>query len=137
MTAKKEEKVYLLTPYTFLFLSIIWIVSDEVVGSSDEELSCGEAEASAGQDSLCGPPDDKNLKEVLLRKYSGYLSSLRKEFLKKRKNGKLPKDARTVLLDWWNSHYRWPYPTVISVQLCLWCCFLHLISPTLLSSNAC
>ncbi|KAI6692349.1 hypothetical protein NL676_020059 [Syzygium grande] len=72
----------------------------------------GEVEAPEGQEYLLGmPPCDKNLKEVLLRKYSGYLSSLRKEFLKKRKNGKLPKDARMTLLNWWNSHYRWPYPT--------------------------
>ncbi|KAL3728430.1 hypothetical protein ACJRO7_033071 [Eucalyptus globulus] len=87
-------------------------ISDEVGGSSEEELSCGEVEAPEGQEYLFGmPPCDKNLKEVLLRKYSGYLSSLRKEFLKKRKNGKLPKDARMTLLNWWNSHYRWPYPT--------------------------
>lgn len=50
---------------------------------------------------------------MLLHKYSGYLTNLRKEFLKKRKKGKLPKDARTALLDWWTTHYRWPYPTVI------------------------
>ncbi|KAK8712438.1 hypothetical protein V6N13_147678 [Hibiscus sabdariffa] len=54
---------------------------------------------------------------MLMRKYSGYLSSLRKEFLKKRKKGKLPRDARLTLLDWWNSHYKWPYPTVIALQL--------------------
>ncbi|XP_039021963.1 homeobox protein knotted-1-like 1 [Hibiscus syriacus] len=76
-----------------------------------EELSCGgEVEASENQESLdyCGSED---VKGMLMRKYSGYLSSLRKEFLKKRKKGKLPKDARVTLLDWWNNHYRWPYPT--------------------------
>lgn len=52
------------------------------------------------------------LKEMLLKKYSGYLATLRKDFLKKRKKGKLPKDARSALLDWWNSHFTWPYPTV-------------------------
>jgi hypothetical protein len=50
----------------------------------------------------------------LLKKYSGCLSRLRSEFLKKRKKGKLPKDARSTLMDWWNRHYRWPYPTVTS-----------------------
>ncbi|XP_010259300.1 PREDICTED: homeobox protein knotted-1-like 1 isoform X2 [Nelumbo nucifera] len=85
--------------------------SDDTAVTSEEELSCGEVEASESQES-CGPrPGDKELKEMLLRKYSGYLSSLRKEFLKKRKKGKLPKDARMTLLDWWNTHYRWPYPT--------------------------
>ncbi|KAF5199045.1 hypothetical protein FRX31_011368, partial [Thalictrum thalictroides] len=38
-------------------------------------------------------------KRYVMRKYSGYLSSLKKNFLKKRKKGKLPKDARTTLLD--------------------------------------
>lgn len=56
--------------------------------------------------------DDRELKVQLLRKYSGYLGSLKKEFLKKKKNGKLPKEARQQLLDWWNRHYKWPYPSV-------------------------
>ncbi|KAL0454644.1 UNVERIFIED_CONTAM: Homeobox protein knotted-1-like 10 [Sesamum latifolium] len=55
--------------------------------------------------------EDWELKEMLMRKYRGYLSSLRKEFLKERKKGKLPKDARIALLEWWNDHYNWPYPT--------------------------
>ena len=70
--------------------------------------------AAESQESSGARPGDQELKEMLLHKYSGYLSSLRKEFLKKRKKGKLPKDARIALLDWWNTHYRWPYPTVIS-----------------------
>ncbi|XP_028097641.1 homeobox protein knotted-1-like 1 [Camellia sinensis] len=85
--------------------------SDEGAGTSEEDLSCGEVEAAESQESSVARPGDQELKEMLLRKYSGYLSSLRKEFLKKRKKGKLPKDARIALLDWWNTHYRWPYPT--------------------------
>ncbi|KAJ1383505.1 hypothetical protein SESBI_43340 [Sesbania bispinosa] len=81
----------------------------EVGGTSEDELSCGKGEAVEGHES-CGT-GDQELKEMLLRKYGGYLSSLRKEFLKKRKKGKLPKDARKTLMDWWNTHYRWPYPT--------------------------
>ncbi|XVE89559.1 hypothetical protein DITRI_Ditri20bG0005800 [Diplodiscus trichospermus] len=84
--------------------------SDEAAGSSEEELSGGEVEASESQESAGGRPS-QDIKGMLMRKYSGYLSSLRKEFLKKRKKGKLPKDARMILLDWWNNHYRWPYPT--------------------------
>ncbi|KAJ4955846.1 hypothetical protein NE237_012629 [Protea cynaroides] len=84
-------------------------------GTSEDELSCGEAEAEAealdSMDSSSPQSVDKELKEMLLRKYSGYISSLRKEFLKKRKKVKLPKDARMALSDWWNNHYRWPYPT--------------------------
>ncbi|KAF9669851.1 hypothetical protein SADUNF_Sadunf13G0007500 [Salix dunnii] len=84
---------------------------DEPAGTSEEELSCGEVEASEIPESLGIHPSDQNLKGVLLSKYSGHLSNLRKEFLKQRKKGKLPKDAKTMLLDWWNHHYRWPYPT--------------------------
>ncbi|XP_010267996.1 PREDICTED: homeobox protein knotted-1-like 1 isoform X2 [Nelumbo nucifera] len=85
--------------------------SDDGAATSEEELSCGAVEATESQEPCEPLTGDKELKEMLLRKYSGYLSSLRKEFLKKRKKGKLPKDARMTLLDWWNAHYRWPYPT--------------------------
>ncbi|XP_043814788.1 homeobox protein knotted-1-like 1 isoform X2 [Manihot esculenta] len=85
--------------------------SDEAAGTSEEELSCGEFEASESQESSGGRPHDQDLKGMLLRKYSGYLSNLRKEFLKKRKRGKLPEVARMILLEWWKNHYRWPYPT--------------------------
>ncbi|KAM7274383.1 hypothetical protein ACFE04_029047 [Oxalis oulophora] len=87
--------------------------SDDGAGTSDEDVSCGDVEVQERQEP-CGASGilgDTDLKGMLMRKYSGYLSSLRTEFLKKRKKGKLPKDARMILLDWWNSHYRWPYPT--------------------------
>ncbi|XP_077244194.1 homeobox protein knotted-1-like 6 isoform X2 [Tasmannia lanceolata] len=76
-------------------------------GSSEEELSGGEIDVQEV------PPrgEDRELKDKLLRKYSGYLSSLKQEFSKKKKKGKLPKEARQTLLDWWNIHYKWPYPT--------------------------
>lgn len=86
-------------------------VADDAVGSSEDEHSYGEVEESEIQESNLYPAD-KELKEMLMKKYSGYLSSLRKEFLKRRKKGKLPKDGRLALLNWWNTHYRWPYPTV-------------------------
>ncbi|KAK6159811.1 hypothetical protein DH2020_003192 [Rehmannia glutinosa] len=84
-------------------------------GPSDDDMYCGEVEAAISgisqESSGNNNGGDQELKEMLMRKYSGYLSSLRKEFLKKRKKGKLPKDAITALLEWWNTHYRWPYPT--------------------------
>ncbi|KAH0731699.1 hypothetical protein KY289_002887 [Solanum tuberosum] len=86
-------------------------ISDEAGGTSEEDLGCEEMEAADSQESPANREGDNELKEMLMRKYSGYLSSLRKEFLKKRKKGKLPKEARIVLLDWWKTHYRWPYPT--------------------------
>ncbi|KAK1281449.1 Homeobox protein knotted-1-like 6 [Acorus gramineus] len=57
----------------------------------------------------CG--EDRDIKDILMRKYSGYLSSLKQKFSKKKKKGKLPNEARQMLLDWWNNHYKWPYPT--------------------------
>ncbi|CAJ1977847.1 unnamed protein product [Sphenostylis stenocarpa] len=84
---------------------------DEVAGTSEDELSWEKMETVEGHESSGPRPGDHELKEMLLRKYGGYLSSLRKEFLKKRKKGKLPKDARMILMNWWSTHYRWPYPT--------------------------
>ncbi|KAI7757773.1 hypothetical protein M8C21_027942, partial [Ambrosia artemisiifolia] len=76
---------------------------DESEERSEEDLSMGESDWMN---------EDRDLKEKLLRKYSKYISSLKHEFSNKKKKGKLPKEARQVLLDWWNIHYRWPYPTV-------------------------
>ncbi|KAF8391596.1 hypothetical protein HHK36_023902 [Tetracentron sinense] len=73
-------------------------------GSSEEEVDVN--------DTYIDPQaEDRELKGQLLRKYSGYLGNLKQEFLKKRKKGKLPKEARQQLLDWWSRHYKWPYPS--------------------------
>lgn len=56
--------------------------------------------------------EDKELKHHLLKKYGGYLGSLRQELSKKKKKGKLPKEARQKLLNWWELHCKWPYPSV-------------------------
>lgn len=77
-------------------------------GSSEEELSGGD-EMDVTECSRM--VEDRQLKEKLLSKYSGYISSLKQEFSKKKKKGKLPKEARQLLFDWWNLHYKWPYPT--------------------------
>lgn len=81
---------------------------DEGAGSSEDGFSGGEMEV---QD-FHRIAEDRELKDKLFRKYSGYISSLKHEFSKKKKKGKLPKEARQTLLDWWNMHYKWPYPTV-------------------------
>ncbi|GKE41696.1 homeobox protein shoot meristemless-like protein isoform X3, partial [Tanacetum coccineum] len=53
-------------------------------GSSEEEVDVSN--------NLVDPQaEDRELKGQLLRKYSGYLGSLKQEFMKKRKKGKLPK----------------------------------------------
>ncbi|KAK7303347.1 hypothetical protein RJT34_14250 [Clitoria ternatea] len=73
-------------------------------GSSEEDVDL--------QNNMIDPQaEDRELKGQLLRKYSGYLGSLKQEFMKKRKKGKLPKEARQQLLEWWSRHYKWPYPS--------------------------
>lgn len=81
----------------------------EGVGSSEEDQdnSAGETELPE----IDPRAEDRELKNHLLRKYSGYLSSLKQELSKKKKKGKLPKDARQKLLSWWELHYKWPYPS--------------------------
>lgn len=82
----------------------------EGIGSSDEEQennSGGETELPE----IDPRAEDWELKNHLLKKYSGYLSSLKQELSKKKKKGKLPKEARQKLLTWWELHYKWPYPS--------------------------
>ncbi|KAI0523591.1 hypothetical protein KFK09_005987 [Dendrobium nobile] len=70
-------------------------------------------EVSLGETVLEGEQaaEDTELKHQLLKKYSGYLGSLRQELSKKKKKGKLPKEARQKLLSWWELHNKWPYPS--------------------------
>ncbi|KAG6784407.1 hypothetical protein POTOM_008013 [Populus tomentosa] len=81
----------------------------EGVGSSedDQDNSGGETELPE----IDPRAEDRELKNHLLRKYSGYLGSLKQELSKKKKKGKLPKEARQKLLSWWELHYKWPYPS--------------------------
>lgn len=76
-------------------------------GSSEEDL-----DVDVSNNMVDPQAEERELKGQLLRKYSGYLGSLKQEFMKKRKKGKLPKEARQQLLDWWTRHYKWPYPSV-------------------------
>ncbi|GAB4826538.1 hypothetical protein Ancab_033432 [Ancistrocladus abbreviatus] len=73
-------------------------------GSSEEEID-------VNTNFIDPQAEDRELKCQLLRRYSGYLGSLKQEFMKKRKKGKLPKEARQQLLDWWSRNYKWPYPS--------------------------
>ncbi|KAE8686375.1 Homeobox protein SHOOT MERISTEMLESS [Hibiscus syriacus] len=70
-----------------------------------------EEDVDVNNNSIDPLAEDRELKGQLLRKYSGYLGNLKQEFMKKRKKGKLPKEARQQLLDWWSRHYKWPYPS--------------------------
>ncbi|KAE8716554.1 Homeobox protein knotted-1-like 2 [Hibiscus syriacus] len=90
--------------YTFFFGNLI----DEGGASSDEDGSGEEVEVHVGQ----SRSEDRGLKDRLLQRFGSHISSLKLEFLKKKKKkGKLPREARQMLLEWWNVHYKWPYPT--------------------------
>ncbi|PNT74064.1 homeobox protein rough sheath 1 isoform X2 [Brachypodium distachyon] len=78
----------------------------EGAGSSEDDLDTSCAEE------IDPSAEDRELKHQLLRKYGGYVGSLRQEFCKRRKKGKLPKEARQKLLQWWELHCKWPYPSV-------------------------
>ncbi|XWS22624.1 hypothetical protein CRYUN_Cryun29cG0052100 [Craigia yunnanensis] len=81
--------------------------SDEGAVSSDEDLSGGEVDAQETQPRS----EDKGLKDRLLRRFGSHISTLKLEFSKKKKKGKLPREAKQTLLEWWSVHYKWPYPT--------------------------
>ncbi|KAG9439993.1 hypothetical protein H6P81_020158 [Aristolochia fimbriata] len=85
--------------------------SGERCGEATERNGSSEDDVDANESYIDPQAEDRELKGQLLRKYSGYLGSLKQEFLKKRKKGKLPKEARQQLLDWWSRHYKWPYPS--------------------------
>ncbi|XP_051149639.1 homeobox protein knotted-1-like 6 [Andrographis paniculata] len=87
--------------------------------SSDEEelLELGDGDGDRDRDGDHGEAqtqtkmEDRELKDRLLRMYGSHINSLKLEFSKKKKKGKLPKEARQTLLEWWTLHYKWPYPT--------------------------
>ncbi|KAK3017718.1 hypothetical protein RJ639_003074 [Escallonia herrerae] len=86
-------------------------MSTAVCGEALDRNGSSEEEADVNNNLIDPQAEDRELKGQLLRKYSGYLGSLKQEFMKKRKKGKLPKEARQQLLDWWSRHYKWPYPS--------------------------
>ncbi|XP_028769424.1 homeobox protein knotted-1-like 6 [Neltuma alba] len=83
-------------------------LSDDGGVSSEEDFS---TEGGDAQDDGQAKDEDQELRDRLLRKFGNRIGSLKLEFSKKKKKGKLPKEARQTLLEWWNVHYKWPYPT--------------------------
>ncbi|CAI9785153.1 unnamed protein product [Fraxinus pennsylvanica] len=82
------------------------LCKDDGILSSDEEFS-GVTEVQDAQIKN----DDRELKDKLILRYGSHINKLKQEFSKKKKNGKLPKGAKKILLEWWNAHCQWPYPT--------------------------
>lgn len=115
-----NSKLHSFSDFYFYIAIIIWL--DEGGVSSDEEFSTGDGDAQDGQQ-LRG--EDRELKDRLLRKFGSHIGTLKLEFSKKKKKGKLPKEARQTLLQWWNVHYKWPYPTV-STSLHASVCFIFI-----------
>ncbi|RZC26930.1 Homeobox protein SBH1 isoform C [Glycine soja] len=113
MLIKYEQELTKPFKEAMLFFSRIECQLKALAVSSDfgQSETSSKNEVDVHENNLDSQAEDRELKVQLLRKYSGYLGSLKKEFLKKKKNGKLPKEARQQLLDWWNRHYKWPYPS--------------------------
>ncbi|XP_045830657.1 homeobox protein SBH1-like isoform X2 [Trifolium pratense] len=113
MLIKYEQELTKPFKEAMLFLSRIESQLKALAVSTDfgQSEPASHNEIDMHENNLDTQGEDQELKVQLLRKYSGYLGSLKKEFLKKKKNGKLPKEARQQLLDWWNRHYKWPYPS--------------------------
>ncbi|XP_024538290.1 homeobox protein knotted-1-like 1 isoform X1 [Selaginella moellendorffii] len=101
-------------------LSVIAVSNIDVLSSAENEdasetyedfmeeaESGGIGEVDTDLDPLAG---DKELKKVLMKRYGGYIKGLTQEYLKKKKKGKLPKESRQQLLDWWSQHQDHPYP---------------------------
>ncbi|KAK7363782.1 hypothetical protein VNO77_05939 [Canavalia gladiata] len=119
MLIKYEQELSKPFKEAMLFLQRIECQFKSITISSSSDTACNEATDRNGsseevdvQDNIIDPQaEDQELKGQLLRRYSGYLGSLKQEFMKKRKKGKLPKEARQQLLEWWSRHYKWPYPS--------------------------
>ncbi|PQP97087.1 homeobox protein knotted-1-like 6 [Prunus yedoensis var. nudiflora] len=87
--------------------SSIRTLSDEGGASSDEDFSGGEIEVQEAQQR----GEDRDLKDRLMRRFGSHIGTLKLEFSKKKKKGKLPKKQGKRCFDWWSVHYKWPYPT--------------------------
>ncbi|PON52151.1 Knotted like homeobox transcription factor [Parasponia andersonii] len=119
MLTKYEQELSKPFKEAMLFLQRIECQFKALMLSSDsacceaniDRTGSSEEEVDVNNNFIDPQAEDRELKGQLLRKYSGYLGSLKQEFMKKRKKGKLPKEARQQLLEWWSRHYKWPYPS--------------------------
>ncbi|CAN4088111.1 unnamed protein product [Withania somnifera] len=80
----------------------------EAEAEVEEEDNTIGVEANNDQQKMCRGSE---IKDKLMGKYSGYISSLKQDFCNKINKGKFPREARQILLNWWTTHYNWPYPT--------------------------
>lgn len=106
-----KEAMLFLTKIESQFKALTLGSSDSVGGDAIDRNASSDEEVDRNENVIDPQAEDRELKGQLLRRYSGYLGNLKQEFMKKRKKGKLPKEARQQLLDWWSKHYKWPYPS--------------------------
>lgn len=106
-----KEAMLFLSRIESQFKALTISSSDSAFAEAMDRNGSSEEEADIENNPVDPQAEDQELKGQLLRKYSGYLGNLKQEFLKKRKKGKLPKEARQQLLEWWSRHYKWPYPS--------------------------
>ncbi|KAI3456509.1 hypothetical protein Pfo_013172 [Paulownia fortunei] len=106
-----KEAMLFLSRIECQFKALALSPTDSACGEPLDRNGSSEEEVDVNNRFIDPQAEDHELKGQLLRKYSGYLGSLKQEFMKKRKKGKLPKEARQQLLDWWSRHYKWPYPS--------------------------
>ncbi|CAL5419834.1 unnamed protein product [Camellia sinensis] len=59
----------------------------------------------------------QELKHELKQGYKEKIVDIREEILCKRRAGKLPGDTTSMLKAWWQSHSKWPYPTVKALMV--------------------
>ncbi|KAK6932779.1 KNOX1 [Dillenia turbinata] len=111
LTKPYKEAMLFLSRIEQQFRTLTLSSSDSGCGEAADWNGSSEEEVDLSNNFIDPQAEDRELKGQLLRKYSGYLGSLKQEFMKKRKKGKLPKEARQQLLDWWSRHYKWPYPS--------------------------
>lgn len=81
--------------------------SSRLVCSADSFCVAGEAQPGG-----LGREAEELLRQHLKRRHAASILSLKEEFMRKRKKGKLPKDATTSLKTWWTANLVWPYPSV-------------------------
>lgn len=70
-----------------------------------------EIQGSAQEADFLPVDHDAKLRQQLKRRYNESLRSLRDEFSKRVKKGKLPESSSSVLKEWWNKHLIYPYPS--------------------------
>ncbi|RWW29401.1 hypothetical protein GW17_00006077 [Ensete ventricosum] len=97
-------------------------MSDDEEDEADGDITLFDASLDGTEDMGFGLPTERErslmervrqeLKHELKQGYKEKLMDIREEILRKRRAGKLPGDTTTLLKAWWQSHSKWPYPTV-------------------------